>query len=84
MVAFVWMAVTAYDVDKQEIQVFAIFSVILLALAIVAGLVFSIVLFLIRRGRDSEGLLGKIETIERETANQTEANMPPEEKSSGG
>ncbi len=80
-VAFIWMAMTAYDVDKQEIQVFAVFSVLLLGLMVVAGLLLAIVLFLFKRGRNRDGLLGKIETIEQETANaaatKNETDNPP-------
>ena len=77
--AFIWMAVTSYDVDEQEIKVFAVFSVLLLLLMVGAGLVLALILFLIRRRRGSDGLLGEIETIERETA--TKAAEMEQEKS---
>ena len=66
MVAFVWMAISAYDVDKAEIKVFAIFSLMLLGAMVAAGLVFSLVLFLIRKRANRGGLLGKIAAIEKE------------------
>lgn len=70
MFAFIWMAITAYDVDSEEIIVFAWLSVILLGILIVAGLIVSFVLWFIRKSRNKEGLLGKIESIEKETADQ--------------
>ena len=74
MVAFVWMAISAYDVDKAEIKVFAVFSVMLLGVMVVAGLIFSFVLILIRRSSRREGLLGKIESIEKEVAAEAQIN----------
>jgi hypothetical protein len=73
--AFIWMAVTAYNVDRAEIQVFAIMSLITLGIIIAAGAVFALLLFLLRRGRSKDGLLAEIENIERETAKET----PPED-----
>ena len=66
MVAFVWMAISAYDVDKAEIKVFAIFSLMLLGAMVAAGLVFSLVIFLIRKRANRGGLLGKMAAIEKE------------------
>ena len=60
------MAISAYDVDKAEIKVFAIFSLMLLGAMVAAGLVFSLVLFLIRKRANRGGLLGKIAAIEKE------------------
>ncbi|MFT5013089.1 MAG: hypothetical protein ACJAX5_003427 [Patiriisocius sp.] len=71
MVAFIWMAISAYDVDKQEVIVFAVFSLLLLGAMVAAGLVFSIILFLIRRTTRRKGLLGKIESIEKEVAEES-------------
>lgn len=77
MFAFIWMAITAYDVDKDEIVVFAWLSLLLIVLLIGAGLVVSFLLWFVRRSRNKDGLLGKIETIEKETA-----DIKPEEKNS--
>ena len=41
------MAVTAYNVDKAEIQVFAIMSLVTLGIIIAAGAVFALLLFLL-------------------------------------
>ena len=77
------MAVTAYDVDKAEIQVFAIMSLIVLGIVIAAGSVFALLLFAIRKGRNKDGLLAEIENIERETAKEPskEARVDGEEVS---
>ena len=75
--AFIWMAITSYDVNEQEIQVFAIFSVLLLILMIGAGSVLAVFLFLIRRRSKKGGLLGEIETIERETAKMSAETAAP-------
>ena len=62
------MAVTAYSVDEQEIKVFLIMSFLVLGVLIAAGSLFALVLFAIRRSRQPDnGLLAKIESIERET-----------------
>lgn len=74
--AFIWMAITAYDVDSEEIKVFLVMSFLVLGVVIVAGLLFALILFLLRRSRRSDGLLAEIEAIERETANA----KSPEEK----
>ena len=50
-------------------------SFLVLGVVIGAGLLFALVLFLMRRSRRSDGLLAEIESIERETANA----KPPEE-----
>lgn len=62
------MAVTAYDVDEQEIKVFLVMSFLVLGVLIAAGSVFALLLFAWRKTRQPDnGLLAKIETIERET-----------------
>lgn len=66
--AFIWMAITAYDVDEQEIKVFLVMSFLVLGVLIAAGSLFALVLFGLRKLRKSDdGLLAKIETIEKET-----------------
>ena len=80
MVAFIWMAISAYDVDKEEVKVFAMFSLLLLGAMIAAGLVFSVILFIIRRTTRREGLLGKIESIEKEAARESEAKSKSDSK----
>lgn len=74
MVAFIWMAISSYDVDKEEVKVFAVMSLLLLGAMVAAGLVFSIILFLIRRMTRRQGLLGKIESIEKQVAKESEAD----------
>ena len=71
--AFVWMAVTAYDVNVEEIKVFLVMSVIVLGVVISAGLLFALIISLLRRARGSDGLLAEIEKIEKETAKQDQA-----------
>ena len=66
--AFIWMAITAYDVDSEEIKVFLIMSFIVLGVLIAAGSAFAVVLFFLRKLKRSDGLLAEIETIEKETA----------------
>lgn len=67
--AFIWMAVTAYDVDEQEIKVFLAMSFVVLGVLIAAGSLFAVVIFAVRRLRRSDdGLLAKIEAIEKEAA----------------
>tara|TARA_R110002073_G_scaffold25714_2_gene84890 strand:+ start:10048 stop:10296 length:249 start_codon:yes stop_codon:yes gene_type:complete len=74
MVAFIWMAISAYDVDKEEVKVFAVFSLLMLGAMVIAGLFFSFVLFVIRKQTRRDGLLGKIEQIEKEVSAEAEAN----------
>jgi hypothetical protein len=75
--AFIWMAVTAYDVDEQEIKVFLAMSFVVLGVLIAAGSLFAVVIFAVRRLRRSDdGLLAKIEAIEKETA--ADGQSPPE------
>lgn len=61
------MAITSYDVDKEEIKVFLILSFLLVGLLIIGGFVFSFLLSFVRR--DKEGMLGRlksdIEAIEK-------------------
>lgn len=76
MVAFIWMAISAYDVDKAEVQVFAIFSLMLLGAMVAGGLVFSFVLFMIRKRANRGGLLGKIAAIEKEVEEESREKQP--------
>ncbi len=71
--AFVWMAITSYDVDEEEIRVFLILSTIVVGILILAGCLLGMLLMLLRKTRRREGLLGKIEEIEREVAASPEA-----------
>ncbi|MBV1878066.1 MAG: hypothetical protein KUG79_10535 [Pseudomonadales bacterium] len=61
-VAFIWMAVTSYNVDKAEIKVFLIFSLLFVVGIIICGLLSSIFIGLFRRKKG--GLLAKIEAEE--------------------
>ncbi len=70
------MAITAYDVDSEEIKVFLVMSLIVLGVVIGAGLVFALVISLLRRARRSDGLLAEIKKIEAETAKQKENDRP--------
>ncbi len=71
------MAVTAYNVDEQEIKVFLVMSFLVLGVLIAAGSLFALVLFAIRRSRQPDnGLLAKIETIERETEQASKQGNP--------
>lgn len=58
--AFVWMAITSYDVDKEEIKVFLILSFILVGILIIGGFLFSFLLSFVRR--DKEGMLGRLKS----------------------
>ena len=66
------MAITAYDVDSEEIKVFLVMSLIVLGVVIAAGLLLGLLITLLRRTRSSDGLLAEIEKIEQETANSKE------------
>jgi len=57
-VAFVWMAVSSYDVDQEEIRVFLIMSFILVAGLIISGFFFSLLIRLFSRDRGD--LLGNL------------------------
>jgi hypothetical protein len=79
--AFIWMAVTAYDVDEQEIKVFLAMSFVVLGVLIAAGSLFAVVIFAVRRLRRSDdGLLAKIEAIEKETAADAKSAQDPDSK----
>ena len=58
-VAFVWMAITSYDVDKAEIRVFLILSLIFVGGIMVCGLLFSVILTFFRR--DKLGMLSRFD-----------------------
>ncbi len=66
------MAISAYDVDSEEIKVFLIMSLIVLGVVIGAGLVFALLISLLRGARRSDGLLAEIEKIEEETSRNKE------------
>ncbi|MDG1206447.1 MAG: hypothetical protein P8N51_13850 [Pseudomonadales bacterium] len=70
--AFVWMAITSYDVDKEEIKVFLILSFILVGILIVCGFVFSFLLSFFRR--DKAGMLGRLKS----DIDAIETMAPPE------
>jgi hypothetical protein len=57
--AFIWVAIRYFQVDVDVIYVFLIMSVIFVAGMIVLGLVFSVILRLLRR-RHGSGLLDAI------------------------
>lgn len=57
--AFVWVAISYFDVDPAVVEVFAILSVIFVGGLIVLGFVFALVLRLFRR-RHHGGLLDSI------------------------
>lgn len=61
------MAIYAYDVNQEEIQVFLIMSLIVLGVMIAAGSVLALMIFAFRKTRNSGGLLAEIENIEKET-----------------
>ncbi|MBP18118.1 MAG: hypothetical protein CMQ21_04420 [Gammaproteobacteria bacterium] len=63
-VAFVWMAISSYDVDGEEIRVFLILSFIFVGGLIVCGFLFSLLLSL--RNRNKGGLLGQIDNPDKE------------------
>jgi hypothetical protein len=58
--AFVWVAISYFDVDPQVVKVFAILCVLFVGGLMVLGLVFSFVLRLVRRNRHDGGLLDSI------------------------
>ena len=68
--AFIWVAIRYFQVDVNVIWVFLIMSVIFVAGLIVLGLVFSVVLRLLRRRRGG-GLLDTI-AIESESVEDLE------------
>ena len=61
--AFIWVAIRYFQVDVNVIWVFLIMSVIFVAGLIVLGLVFSVVLRLLRRRRGG----GLLDTIDLES-----------------
>ena len=54
------MAITSYDVDKEEIKVFLILSFVLVGILIIGGFLFSFLLSFVRR--DKEGMLGRLKS----------------------
>ena len=73
--AFVWVAVRWFNVDRNVVYVFAILAFVLVAVLILFGFVFSFLLHLyMRRGN---GMLSKIE--EEEKALQERAEQAPHE-----
>jgi hypothetical protein len=70
--AFIWVAIRYFQVDVNVIWVFLIMSVIFVAGLIVLGLVFSVVLRLLRRRRGG-GLLGTIDLESAEDLDRVEA-----------
>ncbi|HIG39113.1 MAG: hypothetical protein ABGY96_05680 [bacterium] len=68
-VAFVWMAITSYDVDKEEIKVFLILSFMLVAALIICSLFFSFLLRLMRGKND--GMLERISREQKPGADET-------------
>ena len=69
-VAFVWMAITSYDVDKEVIQVFLILSFMLVGALILCGFLFSFVLRILR-GK-SEGMLERVSRGQKQAADKTD------------
>jgi type VI protein secretion system component VasK len=70
--AFIWVAIRYFQVDVNVIWVFLIMSVIFVAGLIVLGLVFSVMLRLLRRRRGG-GLLDSIDLERVEAAADDEA-----------
>jgi len=68
-VAFVWMAITSYDVDKEVIKVFLILSFMLVGGLMICGLFFSFVLRLMRGKND--GMLARISREQKQAADKT-------------
>ena len=66
--AFIWVAIRYFQVDVNVIWVFLIMSVIFVAGLIVLGLVFSVVLRLLRRRRGG----GLLDTIDLESVEDLE------------
>ena len=71
--AFIWVAVTFFDVETGVVRVFFIYSVGLVAIMVVAGLVLFPVIGLFRKKRSS--LLELVENSEAE--NGEEENLVP-------
>jgi type VI protein secretion system component VasK len=70
--AFIWVAIRYFQVDVNVIWVFLIMSVIFVAGLIVLGLVFSVMLRLLRRRRGG-GLLDSIDLERVEDRDRVEA-----------
>jgi len=70
--AFIWVAIRYFQVDVNVIWVFLIMSVIFVAGLVVLGLVFSVMLRLLRRRRGG-GLLDSIDLERVEAAADDEA-----------
>ena len=62
-VAFVWMAISSYDVDKEVIRVFLIMSFLWVGGLIILGFFFAFLIHFFKPRKD--GLLAKIENRQK-------------------
>ena len=69
-VAFVWMAISSYDVDDEVIRVFLIMSVILVAGLILSGFLFSLLIRVLRP--KDRGFLDELERKNKSSEQDSE------------
>ena len=69
-IAFVWVAIYFFDVEVEVVKVLALMSVIFVGGMIAIGLILSVLLRLLRRGRDG-GMLDNVNELEAEVTDGT-------------